>query len=146
MKLFLSILLFFSTQVLACSDVKLAGMTEEQKFLMAVKNSDFVYFGTVVRLYQVPDTPESDASYNAYVFQVDELIKGKTMTHMDMAQTSLCDDASSMLTSNWPTAFGQEYVAAVREVDGVYQLLSVYPMDKVTDILFDIYDAASRRQ
>ena len=49
MKLFLSILLFFSTQVLACSDVKLAGMTEEQKFLMAVKNSDFVYFGRILR-------------------------------------------------------------------------------------------------
>jgi len=145
LKLLLSTILLLSFSSIACQDIKIDELSDDKKFLLAVKNSDFVYFGTVIRLYQVPDTPASDKNFNGYVFQVDERIKGKTLTHMDMAQKPLCDDSDSWLTENWPTDLGQEFVVAVREKNENYELLSVYPVDKAMNILYDIYEAANKR-
>lgn len=144
MKYLLCIFLLFSASVFPCGE-ELLNASDDEKFIAAVENSDFVYFGKVVRLYRVPDTPSSFPHYTGYVFWVDEVIKGnKDWDYMEAEQSSWCGVNSPLTENYWPDDIDQEFVVAGKYVRGGNHVIAVYPTDKALNILYDIAEATKR--
>lgn len=143
MKYLLILIMLVSNVALACGE-HLKGLGDDKKFLDAVKNADFVYFGKVYRLYQLPDTAASFPHYNGYVFYVDELIKGSSYDYMEAEQSSWCGVNSPLTENYWPDDIDEEFVVAGRYDNGVNRIIAVYPTEKAMSILYDIADAANR--
>ena len=136
MKIFVLLLTLISTAAFACSDDRLKDYSAPDKFLLAAQEADFVYFGKVVRLYMLPDTPSSVNSYNGFVFQVQELIKGDTGNFMEVEKLPWCGVNKAEMENYWPDEFGQEYVAAVKRYGDIDYLIAVYPLKEAK---LDIY-------
>lgn len=136
MKIFVLLLTLISTATFACSDDRLKGYSAPDKFLLAAQEADFVYFGKVVRLYMLPDTPSSVELYNGFVFQVQEILKGDMGNFIEVEKLSWCGVNSAQMADYWPDEFGQEYVAAVKRIADIDYLIAVYPLQQAK---LDIY-------
>ncbi len=135
MKFLIFVLSLFSAAALSCADDRLKNYSAPDKFVLAAQEADFVYFGKVVRLYTLPDTPSS-SSYNGFVFQVSELIKGETGNFMEVEKLPWCGVNKAEMEGYWPEEFGQEYVAAVKRYGDIDYLIAVYPLKEAK---LDIY-------
>lgn len=136
MKYALLLLSLFSATVLACADDRLKDYSAPDKFLIAAEEADIVYFGKVVRLYMLPDTPKNTNSYNGFVFQVKEILKGTTGNFMEVEKLPWCGVNQAEMQNYWPDEFGQEYVAAIKRMGDVDYLIAVYPLKEAK---LDIY-------
>jgi hypothetical protein len=140
MKYLTLLLLCLSISVFACDDDSLAGYTDAQKFLTVVEHSDYIYVGEVVRLFRLPETLDDFPGFNAYVFKVEELIKGKALTFMEAEQGTWCGVNSPYSENYWPSDVGQKFVVAGTTQNGVNSILAVYPYAKATDVLIQVQD------
>lgn len=136
MKFLLLINVLFSFSSVACDKEYLQSLSNADKFLVAVEKADFVYFGEVVRLYQLPNTPESFDGYNAYVFQVTELVKGQTSNFMELEASSWCGVTPAEDQEYWPNKVGQKFVVAGHRENDTDYVLAVYP---AVQAMADIY-------
>ena len=138
MKFVTVLLMLFSFSAFTCEDDYLDGKTDAEKFLAAVEKADFVYFGKVVRLYQLPDTPESSPGYNGFVFQIDSLIKGKTGNFMELEKLPWCGVNKAYMEDYWPDEFGQEFVAAVKRYNDIDYLIAVLPKSRAHEAFVNV--------
>jgi hypothetical protein len=138
--LFLTTLLFFSFHGVACENNPYQNLTDEEKLLAAVDKAEFAYFGKVVRLYRLPDTPKKVPNYNGYVFKVLELVKGETLEFMDTAMVPTCGINDEYMEGYWPNEIGQEFVVAGFEKDGLSYVTAVYPLKEAMEKIYRVVD------
>lgn len=136
MKYLILILSLFSASIMACADDRLKGYSAPDKFLIAAEEADIVYFGKVVRLYMLPDTPKNISGYNGFVFQIKEILKGVTGNFMEVEKLPWCGVNQAEMENYWPDEFGQEYVVAVKRYGDVDYVIAVYPLKEAK---LDIY-------
>lgn len=135
MKILIALLLLISVNVIACEN---GVLSENDKFINAVKAADFVYIGTVNRLYKSPTTKSDLDSYNAYVFEVTEKVAGKTSNYMDVEIAPLCGISPEHNVDYWPQELGGEYLVSGVFIDDVYYVNAVMEIDKAMDILYEV--------
>jgi hypothetical protein len=138
MKPLMFLLSLFTFSAFACDDNYLAGQTDAEKFLVAADQADFVYFGKVVRLFQLPDTPSSTEGYNGFVFQVEEIVKGETGNFMELEKLPWCGVNKALMEGYWPDEFGQEYVVAVKRYNDIDYLIAVLPREQAHEAFTNV--------
>lgn len=143
MKHLIFLLSLFSATVLACADDRLKDYSAPDKFLIAAEEADIVYFGKVVRLYMLPDTPENSNTYNGFVFQVKEILKGTTGNFMEVEKLPWCGVNQAEMENYWPEEFGQEYVAAIKRIGDVDYLIAVYPLKEAKLEIYKVDESDS---
>lgn len=143
MKYLILLLSLFSSALLACADDRLKGYSAPDKFLIAAEEADIVYFGKVVRLYMLPDTPETTSGYNGFVFQIGEILKGTTGNFMEVEKLPWCGVNRSEMEGYWPEEFGKEYVAAVKRLGDVDYLIAVYPLKEAKLEIYKVDESDS---
>ncbi|MDC2887770.1 hypothetical protein Q4575_00525 [Psychrosphaera sp. 1_MG-2023] len=135
MKIVISLMLLVCVNVFACEENDLS---DNDKFINAVKTADFVYIGSVSRLYKSPITKTNLDGYNAIVFEVTEKIAGKTSNYMDVEIAPLCGISPAQDIDYWPQELGGEYVVSGIFIDDVYYVNAIMEIDKAMDILYEV--------
>lgn len=143
MKYIILLLSLFSATLLACADDRLKGYSAPDKFVIAAEEADIVYFGKVVRLYTLPDTPESNTGYNGFVFQVEEILKGTTGNFMEVEKLPWCGVNQAEMESYWPDEFGQQYAVAVKRQGDIDYLIAVYPLKEAKLEIYKVDESDS---
>lgn len=128
-------MLFVSLNSFACVE---QNRSANDKFLAAVKMADFVYIGSVIRVYRLPSTYDPDADFNAFVFDIKERIAGNTLTHMEVEQQSICGISPENDKHYWPQDLGGEYVVAGTRRNGINYVNGLMPVATALPILYDI--------
>jgi len=134
-RIFLALLALCPSVAFACSQDYLEGYSDSDKFLAVAENSEFVFFGEVVRLYRLPNTSKIVDGYNGLVFRVNETLKGKASSFMEVERSSWCGVNSPNMKEYWPSKVGEEFVVAGSKTNDIFYIYAVYPSDKaMTDL------------
>ncbi len=140
MKVLMFVAFFSSSLAVACDEEKFKDLTREDKFLEAVEQAEFAYFGKVVRLYRLPDTPKKVPGFNGFVFEVDKLIKGETLNYMDAGMSPTCGINDEYMEGYWPTEIGDKFVVAGYEKDGLHYITAVFPLEEALNNIYRVMD------
>ncbi len=120
---------------ISCSQDYLQDYSDAAKFQVVAENSEFVYFGEVVRLYRLPNTPKLVGGYNGLVFRVKETLKGSVSSIMEAERSFWCGVNSPIMTGYWPDKVGKKFVVAAKQINGTFYIHAVYPSEKaMTDL------------